>query len=218
MGNYLSTTTKEQLKERLDKGINPNEIIDGKYPILFNFTNKKELELLLSKGADIDFCYEGKTALTRAALKDNFSQARLLLLYNANPNPIIKIGDSTVPWSTTKPEGTQGLPQGLPQGSQGLSLEMQTLLEIYGYPGGLLTEEIKEKMMQNIEECLKSMPTPSHYPAGYSGFIREDNRADVDDILNCARMYDHIYRNLDYNHVALKMIKDGFVFVREVDE
>lgn len=210
MGNYLSTTTKEQLKERLDQGINPNEIIDGNYPLLFNFTNKGELEHLLSKGAEIDFCYNGKTALTRAALKDNFSQVRLLLLYNANPNPILMIGDTTVPWNTTNPEG-------LPTGSQGLSLEMQILLEIYGYPGNpqKLSEELKTKMMQNIEECLKSMPTASHYPGGYSTFIRQDNREDVDDILNCARMYDHIYRNLDYNHVALKMVTDGFVFVKE---
>lgn len=208
MGNYLSTTTKEQLKERLDQGINPNEIIDGKYPLLFNFTNKKELELLLSKGADIDFCYEGKTALTRAALKDNFSQVRLLLLYNANPNPLIILENRSVQWNTTNPEGLQGL-----------SLEMQILLEIYGYPGNpqKLTEELKTKMMQNIEECLKSMTTASHYPGGYSTFIREDNRADVDDILNCARMYDHIYRNLDYNHVALKMVTDGFVFVKEAE-
>lgn len=215
MGNYLSTTTKEQLKERLDLGINPNEIIDGKYPLLFNFTNKKELELLLSKGADIDFCYNGKTALTRAALKDNFSQVRLLLLYNANPNPIIIVGDTTVPWNTTNPGGLQDLPKG----SQDLSLEMQILLEIYGYPGNpqKLTEELKAKMMENIEECLKSMSTASHYPGGYSTFIRQDNREDVDDILNCARMYDHIYRNLDYNHVALKMVTDGFVFVKEAE-
>jgi hypothetical protein len=200
MGNYLSTNTKEQLEQ----GINPNEIIQGNYPILFNFSNKRELETLIENGADINLVYNGKTALTRAALKDNFYQVRMLLLYNAYPNPLIKVGENTVPWNTTNPV---------------LSTEMTTLLEIYGYPQGsntnTLTQEINDKMFENIQETLKTMPTTMHYPCGYSSFMREDDRLVVDDILNHARMYDHISRNLDYNHVALWMVKNNFVFVSE---
>jgi ankyrin repeat protein len=167
---------------------------------LLTFTNKQELESLLEQGVHVDVCYDGKTALVYAALKDDLTRVRLLLLYNANPNPLINVGEKSVEWSTTDPH---------------LSVEMQTLLEIYGFPSNIISEEDKNKMMFNIEECLKTVPESMHYPGGYASFMREDESLAVQDILTKARMYDHISRNLDYNHLALWMVKNGFVFVNE---
>ena len=180
MGNTLSTIPPEK----------PSPLL--------TFTNKQELESLLDQGVHVDVCYDGKTALVYAELKDDLTRVRLLLLYNANPNPLINVGEKSVEWSTTDPH---------------LSIEMQTLLEIYGFPSNIISEETKNKMVLNIEECLKTVPESMHYPGGYSSFMREDESLAVQDILNNARMYDHISRNLDYNHVALWMVNNNFVFV-----
>jgi len=188
MGAYQSTL--ENTKEKINSGTHPDKLIGSKYPVIFETTDRKELELLLDNGADINLEYGGKTALTRAALKDNYDHVKLLLLYGAEANPVINDNK----FSETEPV---------------LSETMTKILCLYGYPNEEF-EKQKKSMMERVESCLESIIDVPFFPGAYARYIRQDDYNQMQVILDNARMYDHIRENVDDYHAMLWMADNGF--------
>ena len=184
MGAAQSTfkTTKDQI----ESGVHPDNIMNGGYPVIFSVTTKKELELLLREGSNIDLMYSGKTPLTRAAELGLLDQVRLLLMYGADVNPTIsdiKFSDSCK-----------------------LSYEMRNLLSCWGFPGGAYDQD---EMADMAEGVCESSDVP-HYPVEYNKFIREDDAEMMNTILDSAKRYNTVSHTLGPAYAMSLMHRDGF--------
>lgn len=94
----------EKVKELLQQGADPNAIVEDGAPVLLVAINNNRtdiVELLLQKGANVNFVYENASIIELAVVKGNKNIVKLLLQKGANPN-VIREGCSTLDLAVSK--------------------------------------------------------------------------------------------------------------------